>query len=108
MICSSSCIVTFSDPIALARRSLSDLEKNHKETSARLKAADEALKHAQHRVRELEAKLAQEGHESTDLVTLNQRLTEELDDVKKQHEKEMQDVGFANEQTRKQYQGSSQ
>ncbi|KAF5366211.1 hypothetical protein D9758_005722 [Tetrapyrgos nigripes] len=89
---------------ASVRRSLADLEKNHKESSARLKATDEALKKAQHRVRELEEKLTQEGNESTDLVTLNQRLAEELNDVKKQHEKEMQDVGFSNEQTRKQYQ----
>ncbi|KAK7434178.1 class II myosin [Stygiomarasmius scandens] len=89
---------------ASVRRSLSELEKSHAETTSRLKAADEALKTAQRRVRELEDKLAQEGHESTDLVTLNQRLAEELEDVKKQHEKEMQDVGFANEQTRKQYQ----
>ncbi|THU98628.1 myosin II heavy chain [Dendrothele bispora CBS 962.96] len=91
---------------ASVRRSLADLEKNHAETSARLKAADEALKVAQRRLRELEDKLAQEGHESTDLVALNQRLAEELEDVKKQHEKEMQDVGFSNEQTRKQYQGA--
>ena len=71
-----------------------------------MKANDESLRSANQRIKELEKKLRDEGNESSDLVELNQRLAEELQDEKTQHQKDLEEHEFASDQTRKKYQGT--
>jgi hypothetical protein len=87
------------------RRTLAEIEKSQADTIAKLKANEDALRSAHQRIKELEKKLQEEGNESTDLVELNQRLAEELEDEKTQHQKDLEEHDFANNQTRKKYQG---
>ncbi|EEB90642.1 hypothetical protein MPER_11125, partial [Moniliophthora perniciosa FA553] len=49
-------------------------------------------------------KLEDADKDSSDLVILNQRLAEELEDEKKQHQKDIEDGAFTSDQTRKKYQ----
>jgi myosin protein heavy chain len=58
-------------------------------------------------VRELEAKLEEGGRDSSDLSVLQQRLAEELEDERTQHQKDIDDRDFTADQTRKKYQGKS-
>ena len=68
-------------------------------------AAEQRLQSADKKIRDLEAKLDEEGCESSDLGTLHQRLSEELEDERKQHLKDLADRDFTTDQTRKKYQG---
>ncbi len=60
------------------------------------------LKTAEIRVKELEARLDDDN--SSDLVVINRRLVEELDDEKSRHQKDLEQGDFAADQTRKKYQ----
>ncbi|KAF5348933.1 hypothetical protein D9757_015255 [Collybiopsis confluens] len=80
------------------------MEKTHANAAAKLKANDESFRSAHQRVKELEKKLRDEGNESSDLVELNQRLADELQDEKTQHQKDLEEHEFASDQTRKKYQ----
>lgn len=93
--------------LPLVRRTLAEIEKSQAETVAKLKSNDESLRSAHQRIKTLEKKLQEEGNESTDLVELNQRLAEELEDEKTQHQKDLEDHNFASDQTRKKYQGTN-
>ncbi len=68
---------------------------------------EEGLKAAEERVKDLEAKLEEEGRESSDLELLQQRLAEEMHDERKQHQQDLADRDFAADQTRKKYQSES-
>ncbi|KAE9393608.1 hypothetical protein BT96DRAFT_215821 [Gymnopus androsaceus JB14] len=92
---------------ASVRRTLAEIEKSQAETVARLKSNEESLRSAHQRIKSLEKKLQEEGNESTDLVELNQRLAEELEDEKTQHQKDLEEHVFASDQTRKKYQGTN-
>lgn len=87
-----------------ARRALADAEKAQAEATADRQALEERLKGAEIRVHELEAKLEEEGRESSDLELLRQRLKEEMEDARKQHQQDLAERDFAADQTRKKYQ----
>ncbi|KAL0576478.1 class II myosin [Marasmius crinis-equi] len=89
---------------ASVRRTVSELEKAQSDAIAKHKSVEEKLRAAQARIQQLERKLDDGDHESSDLVILNQRLAEELEDEKKQHEKDMEESAFTSDQTRKKYQ----
>ena len=57
-------------------------------------------------MQELERKLEEEGRESSDLELLRQRLAEEMEDERKQHQQDIAERDFAADQTRKKYQGT--
>ena len=86
---------------------MADTEKVQAEIVAERKAIEEQLKAAEERVRELEARLEEEGRESSDLEMLRQRLTEQMEDERKQHQQDLADRDFTADQTRKKYQSRS-
>lgn len=83
---------------------MADAEKAQAEATADRQATEDRLKAAEARLHELEAKLEEEGRESSDLEVLRQRLREEMEDAGKQHQQELADQEFASDQTRKKYQ----
>ncbi|KIY70319.1 nonmuscle myosin heavy chain b [Cylindrobasidium torrendii FP15055 ss-10] len=87
---------------AFVRRSLADLEKTHSESTLKLKTMAERLKASEARVKELSARVADDS--SGDLILINQRLVEELEDEKARHAKDLEQGDFASDQTRKKYQ----
>ncbi|TFK47329.1 nonmuscle myosin heavy chain b [Heliocybe sulcata] len=93
-----------SESLALARRSLAELEKSYADAVAERKAFEGRLQSADERIRELEAHLEDEGRESYDLELLRQRLAEEMEEERKQYQKDLSDRDFATDQTRKKYQ----
>ena len=68
------------------------------------KELEERLKASEERVRELEARLEEEGSETANAEILRQRLAESMDDERKQHAQDLADRDFAADQTRKKYQ----
>ena len=88
-----------------ARRALADAEKAHAEIVADRQAVEQRLQAAEKRVQELERRLEEEGRESSDLELLRQRLAEEMEDERKQHQQDIAERDFAADQTRKKYQG---
>lgn len=87
------------------RKSLADLERKYADVTAERNVLDEKRRSAEQNMQALQAKLADDGRESSDLVLLNQRLAEELEDLKNQHQKDLENRDFAGDQTRKKYQG---
>ena len=62
------------------------------------------MRTSEERVRELEARLEEEGSESANGEVLRQRLAESMEDERKQHAQDLADRDFAADQTRKKYQ----
>lgn len=62
------------------------------------------MKASEERIRELEARLEEEGSESANTEFLRQRLAESMEDERKQHAQDLADRDFAADQTRKKYQ----
>lgn len=91
--------------ICTARRALTDAEKAAAAAAAERQATEERLKAAEERVHDLEGKLEEEGRESSDLELLRQRLREEMEDERKQHQQDLAERDFTADQTRKKYQG---
>lgn len=87
------------------RHSLGDVEKALSDAVTERNAAEQRLQITEKRIRDLEAKLEEEGRESSDLDMLHKRLSEELEDERKQHLKDLADRDFTTDQTRKKYQG---
>jgi len=71
------------------------------------KGGDDRSKSLEKKLRELEAKLQDENNENSELSKINQRLADELGNIKNQHQKDLEDVEFTGDQTRKKYQGMS-
>lgn len=88
-----------------ARRTLVETEKTQTEAAAERKIAEDRLQVAQQKLRELEMKLDEEGRESSEMGMLRQRLAEELEDEREQHQKDLAERDFTTDQTRKKYQG---
>ncbi|THH29323.1 hypothetical protein EUX98_g4864 [Antrodiella citrinella] len=86
------------------RRALSDAEKAHSSTVAEKNVLADKLKVAEARIRDLQHRLEAEGRESSDLDVLRQRLTEEMEDERKQHQQDLAERDFTADQTRKKYQ----
>jgi len=89
---------------SFARRALAEAEKSQAQAANERKATEERLKAAEERVRDLETKLEEEDRESSDLEVLRQRLAEEMEDERKQHQQDLAERDFAADQTRKKYQ----
>lgn len=89
------------------RRSLAELEKANKDSLGDHKSIQGRYSAAEKQVRELEAKLQQESAETAQLALLNQRLAEELEDAKNEHHKDVEELDFKGDQTRKKYQSTS-
>jgi myosin heavy chain 9/10/11/14 len=81
------------------------MEKLQSDTVAEKHAVEQRLQTAEQTIRDIEAKLDEEGRESSGLDVLRQRLSEELEDERKQHLKDLADRDFTADQTRKKYQG---
>lgn len=92
---------------AFVRKTLAEVEKTHSDVVAERNAAEQRVQITEKKIRDLEAKLEEEGRESTDLDQLHKRLSEELEDERKQHLKDLADRDFTTDQTRKKYQGRS-
>ena len=69
-------------------------------------AAEDRLQAAEAQIRELEARLEEESREFTDMGVLRKRIAEEMDDERKQYQKELAERDFTADQTRKKYQGT--
>lgn len=89
----------------LVRKTLNEVEKAHSDAMAERNAAEQRLQLAEKRIGDLETKLDEEGRESSDLDMLHKRLSEELEEERKQHLKDLADRDFTTDQTRKKYQG---
>ncbi|KAG6878458.1 hypothetical protein C0993_006298 [Termitomyces sp. T159_Od127] len=89
---------------AFARRTLSETEKLQSENATSRALAEDRLKAAQSRIQEMEAKLEEEGQESSGVAMAKKRLQDELDDEREQHTKDLAERDFAADQTRKKYQ----
>lgn len=102
---SYSCLTAKFQP---ARRTLVETENAHSENATARKAVEDRLKVAEQRLQELEAKLDEEGRESSEVAISQQRLSEELEDERQQHQKDLAERDFTADQTRKKYQGEPQ
>ncbi|TFY78541.1 hypothetical protein EWM64_g5472 [Hericium alpestre] len=89
---------------AHVRRSLADASKAQADLAAERDAAERRLKEAEARIQELEAHMDEESRESSDLEVLRQRLSEEMEDERKQYQKDLAERDFTADQTRKKYQ----
>ncbi|KNZ77855.1 Myosin-11 [Termitomyces sp. J132] len=89
---------------AFARRTLAETEKLQSENATCRTLAENRLKAAESRIREMEAKLEEEGQESSDVAMAKKRLQDELDDEREQHKKDLAERDFSADQTRKKYQ----
>lgn len=91
--------------ILSAKRTLIETEKLQSETETARKAAVDRLQSMERRLRELDAKLDEEGRESSDVAISRKRLAEELEDEREQYKKDLAERDFTTDQTRKKYQG---
>jgi chromosome segregation ATPase len=66
---------------------------------------EEELDQARQRIADLESRLEDENREITEVELLRRRLTEELEDERDSHQKELAERDFKLEQTRQKYQG---
>ncbi|KAH7919841.1 nonmuscle myosin heavy chain b [Leucogyrophana mollusca] len=89
---------------AFARRALADLEKAHADLLADKTMTIDRLEATEKKLRDLEVKIEEEGRESSELGIHRHRLTEQLQDERKQHQKDLAERDFAGDQTRKKYQ----
>lgn len=64
-----------------------------------------SLKSAERRVKDLEAKLHKEGRESSETGLLTQRLAQDLEDEREQHQRDLAERDYTIDQTRNKYQG---
>ena len=62
------------------------------------------MKEVERKTHELETRLEEENRETTDMDVLRQRLAEEMEDERKQYQKDLSERDFAADQTRKKYQ----
>lgn len=89
----------------LARRTLAETENAQSENATGRKTAEDRLIVTERRLQELESKLDEEGRESAEVAMSRQRLSEELEDERQQHQKDLAERDFTADQTRKKYQG---
>ena len=68
------------DSFGLVWRSLVEVEKSQSVAVAERNTAEQRLQAAEKTIRDLEAKLDEEGRESSELDILQQRLSDELED----------------------------
>lgn len=88
------------------QRSLADVERAHNQIQEQKEFAEHRLQAAEQKLQQLRSKLEEEGRDSSELGALQQRLAEELEDERAQHQKDIAERDFATDQTRKKYQGT--
>ena len=98
--------VTSSTECILVRQSMTDTGKARMGLIAERDAAENELKAAEARIHELEARLEEEGREFSDMGILRRRISEEMEDERKQYQKDLAERDFTADQTRKKYQGT--
>ncbi len=91
--------------VSAARRALADAEKALDKAVQDRQSVEQRLQASEQRMHQLERKLEDEGRETSDLEVLRQRLAEEMEDERKQHQQDIAERDFAADQTRKKYQG---
>jgi myosin heavy chain 9/10/11/14 len=84
---------------------MTDTGKAQSTLIAERDAAEDRLKAAEVAIRELELRLEEGNQEFTDMGVLRQRISEEMEDERKQYQKELAEREFTADQTRKKYQG---
>ncbi|KAF8958407.1 myosin II heavy chain [Flammula alnicola] len=84
-----------------ALRLLAESEKSLAKSTEEFK---KSLKASERRIKDLEKELHKEGRESSETGLLRQRLAEELEDEREQHQKDLAERDFTMDQTRKKYQ----
>jgi len=89
----------------VARRALADAQRAQEEAEAGRKFVEEELAQTRQQIADLESRLEDENREITDVELLRRHLTEELDDERDSHQKELAERDFKLEQTRQKYQG---
>ncbi|KAH9992006.1 nonmuscle myosin heavy chain b [Russula compacta] len=89
---------------ALLQQSITDAGKAQTTLAAERDAAENRLTAAEVKIQELEARLEEESREFTDMGVLRQRIAEEMDDERKQYQKDLAERDFTADQTRKKYQ----
>lgn len=100
-----SSVMYFIEYIAV-RQSMTDTGKARTALIAERDATDNKLKAAEVKIHELEARLEEEGREFSDMGVLRQRISEEMEDERKQYQKDLAERDFTADQTRKKYQGT--
>jgi len=91
--------------VLTVRRTLAESERAQAELLAEKKALEARLQNTEQRLQQLEARIDEDGRESSDMDVLNKRLAEELEDEREQHQKDLSERDFTIDQTRKKYQG---
>jgi myosin protein heavy chain len=86
---------------------MTDTGKAQSTLIAQRDAAEDGLRAAEAKIHELEATLEEGSREFTDMGVLRQRIAEEMDDERKQYQKDLAERDFTADQTRKKYQGTS-
>lgn len=89
----------------IARRALADAKRAQEEADSGRKFAEGELAQTRQQIADLESRLEDENREITDVELLRRRLTEELEDERDTHQKELAERDFKLEQTRQKYQG---
>jgi hypothetical protein len=84
---------------------MSDTGKAQSSIIAERDSAEDRLKAAEAAMRELELRLEEGSREFTDMGVLRQRISEEMEDERKQYQKDLAERDFTADQTRKKYQG---
>src|SRR5258708_26298793 len=84
---------------------MTDTGKGQATLVAERDATEDRMKATEAKNRELEARLEEESREFTDMGVLRQRISEEMEDERKQYQKELAEREFTADQTRKKYQG---
>jgi myosin protein heavy chain len=84
---------------------MTDTGKAQSTLIAERDSAEDRLKAAEVAMRELELRLEEGSREFTDMGVLRQRISEEMEDERKQYQKDLSERDFTADQTRKKYQG---
>jgi len=84
---------------------MTDTGKAQSTLMAERDSAEDRLKAAEVTMRELELRLEEGSREFTDMGVLRQRISEEMEDERKQYQKDLAERDFTADQTRKKYQG---
>jgi myosin heavy chain 9/10/11/14 len=90
--------------LSLARKSLQEAEKAMTEAIGERKACEEGLRSAEAHIRSLEARLESENRGNSDMELFRRRITEEMEEERDQHQKDLTERDFTIDQTRKKYQ----
>ena len=85
---------------------MADAGKAQKALVTERDAAVNQLQFAEAKIQELEARYEQESRDSSNMGVLRQRIAEEMDEERKQYQKDLAERDFTADQTRKKYQGT--